>query len=141
MDKWQVHRHIQDEAIKWSEKMLGSFILYLFNKNRSYIVSFIFDISSAALSAVTNYLLFYKSKGHARGCTTALRGMHSFLYCMYCLTSPSLCSDNPQKPARINSGTDCNTMPIFKYQRSMCWQHTKHFDLTNRLRIDLQIAE
>ena len=83
MDKWQVHRHIQDEAIKCSDKFLGSFILYLFNKNRSYIVSFIFDISSSALSSVTNYLLFYKSKGHGSGCTTALRGMHSFLYRVY----------------------------------------------------------
>ena len=41
--------------------------------------------------------LFTRSKGHGSGCTTALSGMHRYLYRVYCLTPPaSLCSDNTQ---------------------------------------------
>ena len=42
-------------------------------------------------------LLFTRSKGHGSGCTTALSGMHRYLYRVCCLTPPtSLCSANTQ---------------------------------------------
>ena len=41
--------------------------------------------------------LFNRSKGHGSGCTTALSGMHRYLYRVYCLTPPtSRGSDNTQ---------------------------------------------
>ena len=41
--------------------------------------------------------LFSRIRGHGSGCTTALSGMHRYLYRVYCPTPPtSLCSDNTQ---------------------------------------------
>ena len=42
-------------------------------------------------------LLFNRSQGHGSGYTTALSGMHYYIYRVYCLTpATSLCSDNAQ---------------------------------------------
>ena len=40
--------------------------------------------------------LLNRSKGHGSGCTTALNGMHCYLYSVCCQTPPPLYSDNTQ---------------------------------------------
>ena len=73
-------------------------------------------------------LLFYRTKGHGIGCTTALSGCIAIFTVCYRTPPTSLCSDNTptctdqqwygfQDSARIQD------------QRSMRLQHTKHFDL------------
>ena len=111
--------------------MLGSFILYLYDKNRSYNVSFIFDVSSSALSSVTNYLLFYKIKGHGSGCTTGLsqRNAQLSLLCVLSKTTHLPVQLQYTKQSQINSAMDSKTMTASKII-GQCWHHTKNFDLS-----------
>ena len=76
----------------------------------------IVNVASALTRVLELDLLFNRSKGHGSGCTTALSGMHRYLYRVHCLTPPaSLCSDNTQNLlSSINGGTDTKTVPASK---------------------------
>ena len=73
-----------------------------------------FSLSSIYESACSA-LLFYKCESHGSGWTTALDGMHRYLYGVYCPTPPtSLFSDKLTKHSQIKSGTDSITVPASK---------------------------
>ena len=76
-------------------------------------------------------LMFNGGIGHGSDCTTALSGVHRYLYRVYCPTPPtSLCSDNTQNPHRSPAEwNEHQNSACIQDERSMCWQHTKHFDL------------
>ena len=81
-------------------------------------------------------LLFDRSKDHCSGCTTARSEIHRYLYCgcVYCLT-PHL-----THPCAVTIHKTCTDQRWNGYQdsahiqdlRSMCCQHTKHFDLRQK---------
>ena len=65
-------------------------------------------------------------------CTTALSRVHRYLHREYCLTPPtSLCSDNIQICTDQQWNGFQNTARI-QNQRLVCWQHTKHFDTSQK---------
>ena len=62
-----------------------------------------------------------RRKGHSCGCTTALSGMHRYLYRVHCKTPPtSLCIDNTQNLHRSTMKlTHTRTVPVSK-TKSQC---------------------
>ena len=83
-------------------------------------------------------LCLLESKGHGRSCTTAPSGMHRYLTVCICLKPPtSPCAVTIHKTYTDQRWNEYQNSTHFQDQRSMCWQHTKHFDLSqyNRRRI------
>ena len=79
--------------------------------NQIAVLSKRFFIEKTALRNHTDHTSVNRSKGHGSVCTTSLSRIHRHLH-LYCRTPPtSLRSDNAQKPAQINGGTDTKTMP------------------------------
>ena len=79
-------------------------------------------------------LLFNGSKGPGSGCTTALSGMHRYLYRVYRLTPPtSLCSDNTPA-AQINGEADIKAVATSKSKRQSAGNTPNTLILANRQR-------
>ena len=70
-------------------------------------------------------LLFNKSKGYGSGCTTALIGMQRFLQCVLSKSAVTV-----HKPFTDQQWIGFADSARIQDQRSMCWLHTKHFDLS-----------
>ena len=80
-------------------------------------------------------LLFTRSKGHGSGCTTALSGMHRYLYCVYWSnTARLLVQWQHTKPAQLNSGTDTKTVPASKTKGKCAGNTPNTLILANRPR-------
>ena len=69
------------------------------------------------------------------GSTTALSGMHRYLYHVYCLTLPtSLCSDNTQNLHSSTVERILKTVPASKTKDKCAGNTPNTFILANRLR-------
>ena len=76
--------------------------------------------------------VFFRSKGPGSGCAIALSRMHPYLYYVYCQTPhPLPHAVTIHKTCMDQQWNGFQNCVHIQYQRSMCWQYTKHFDLSH----------
>ena len=84
---------------------VGGSITQCFSKLGSYQLSCHKRCAHMQWNSTCTIFLFNRSKGHGSGCTTALSGMHHYLYRVFCLT-PGLYPYFFNHPGQISQLSD-----------------------------------
>ena len=80
-----------------------------------------------------NYNAKYLLGSGYNSSTIALSGMHPYLYYVYCrIPPPPPCAVTIHKTCMDQQWNGFQNSVHIQQQRSMCWQYTKHFNLSQR---------